>query len=156
MWYSISIYTILHMWPQKWDAVRLWFWLNYTPHCITHVTAKMRCDAVMVWLNRTAKCGAKNGLKLYHTAPRTPLRLWYLHTPNMRSRFTPQQSRNHWWSKVISLPPLLSLFQPIHHPNSTFTKISSWSTLKEEDNLVHFQISLLGLNLKSTQSQIFV
>ena len=129
----VKLYTAPHMWPQKWGAVQLWFWLNHT-----------------------AKCGAKNGLKLHGTSPRTPLRLWYLHTPNMRSSFIPQQSHNHWRSTVISLPPLLSLFQPIHHPNSTFTKISSWSTLEEEDNLLRFQISLLGLNLKSTQSQIFV
>ena len=48
--------------------------------------------------------------------------------------------------------PLLSLFQPIHHPNPTFTKISSWSILEEEDSLGRFQIPLLGLNLKSTQN----
>ena len=45
---SDFLYTTLHMWPQKWGVVRLWFWLNYTPHCIAHVTAKMKCGAIMV------------------------------------------------------------------------------------------------------------
>ena len=36
------------MWPQKWDAVRLWFWLNFKPNRTAYVTAKIRYDAVMV------------------------------------------------------------------------------------------------------------
>ena len=47
------------------------------------------------------------------------IHLWYLHTPNMRSTFTPQQSHNHWRSPVISflLPPFSFPTNPSSKPN---------------------------------------
>ena len=45
---NLFLYTTSHMWPQKWGAVRLWFWLNSKSHRTTYVTAKMRCGTVMV------------------------------------------------------------------------------------------------------------
>ena len=36
------------MWLQKWGAVQLWFLLNSKPHHTAHVTAKIRCGAVIV------------------------------------------------------------------------------------------------------------
>ena len=42
------LYTVSHMWSQKWGAVQLWFSLNFKPYRTTHVTAKIRCGAIMV------------------------------------------------------------------------------------------------------------